>query len=284
MLCSKCATNLPEGSRFCLKCGAAVGPPATEPEAPIVDASLGCSKCGAELPPEAQFCLQCGKPVSSPRKRPAVTAARVVDATPPPSTAHPRSRRRVILWSLLVVLLAAAVWAVTSDNPVAQGIQELVGWKHDQTVLDSPFTIGPHTFRYYKFALPPGSVNVAMIGQFNLTAEIHNAGSGPDKSSNKNGNLDQDGGVEVYVLSEPAFTVWQNGYATSSLYESGRVAAGAINQELPAGAGIYYLVFSNKFSPKTPKSVRSSVLLRYKSWLPESIRRGADRFWNWLGV
>ena len=31
--------------------------------------------------------------------------------------------------------------------------------------------------------------------------------------------------------------------------------------ELPAGAGVYYLIFSNKFSPKTAKSVNASVLL-----------------------
>jgi ribosomal protein L40E len=283
VLCSKCATNLPEGSQFCLKCGATTGPPVRQTELPIMDASLGCSKCGAELPPEAQFCLQCGKPVSSPPKRPVASAPRV--EVPPSPAAPPRNKRHLVLWILLAALLAAIVWAVSSDNPFAQGIQELVGWKHDQAVLDTPFTIGPHTFRYYKFALPPGSVNVSIIGQFSAASEKRNAGGAKEGAKEKSEDQDKDSsGIEVYVLSEPAFTVWQNGYATSSLYESGRVVEGKLNQELPAGAGIYYLVFSNKFSPKTPKSVHASVLLRYKSWLPESLRRGADRFWNWLGV
>jgi len=167
---------------------------------------------------------------------------------------------------------------MTSESSVAQGIQELVGWKHDQTILDTPFTVAARGFRYYKFALPPGSVNVAIIGDFNVVDDGNKAG-------NNNPNADKDGSsIEVYVLSEPAFAVWQNGYATSSLYESGRVAEGKVNQELPTGAGIYYLVFSNKFSPKTGKNLHASVLLRYKSWLPESLRRGADRFWNWLGL
>jgi len=88
----------------------------------------------------------------------------------------------------------------------------------------------------------------------------------------------------VYVLSEAAFAVWQNGYAATSVYESGRVAEGTIQAELPAGAGIYYLVFNNKFSPKTAKNVTATVSLRYKSWLPEWFRRSKERMWNWLGL
>jgi ribosomal protein L40E len=242
---------------------------------PIIDASLGCSKCGAELPPEAQFCVKCGKPVSSRPKRPVAASPPIVD-TPPVMPPRRQRKRRWVLWTFLAVFLVATVWAMTSESSVAQGIQELVGWKHDQTVLDTPFTVAPRGFRYYKFALPPGSVNVAIIGEFNV-------GDDPHKAGDKNTDQDKDN-IEVYVLSEPAFAVWQNGYATSSLYESGRVAEGKLNQELPTGAGIYYLVFSNKFAPKTGKNLHASVLLRYKSWLPESLRRGADRFWNWLGL
>ena len=92
-----------------------------------------------------------------------------------------------------------------------------------------------------------------------------------------------DNGIEVYVLTDSAFTVWQNGYATSSIYESGKVAEGTVQAEIPAGAGIYYLVFSNKSAPKTPKSIHATVLLRYKSWLPDWFRRMKGRFWDWVG-
>jgi hypothetical protein len=174
--------------------------------------------------------------------------------------------------------MVVIVWVATSESPVAQQVQEIVGWKHDQTILDTPFSVGPHTFRYYKFSLSEGSVNVAIVGQFMAVAEIPNAGNRKDKDKDKDGN------IEVYVLTEPAFTVWQNGYATSSLYESGNVSEGTVQADVPAGAGIYYLVFSNKFSPKSSKNVRATVLLRYKSWLPEWFRKMKDRFWNWLGV
>jgi hypothetical protein len=177
------------------------------------------------------------------------------------------------------------VWVATSDNPFAQGIQEALGWKHDQTVLHTPFSVAAHNFRYYKFSLPPGSLHVAIVGQFSAAGESNkssNERKHVDKDKDK--QQDADNNIEVYVLSEPAFIVWQNGYTASSVYESGRVSQGSLEAELPAGAGIYYLVFSNKFAPKAAKNVNATVLLRYKNWLPESLRPSADRFWNWLGV
>lgn len=190
----------------------------------------------------------------------------------------------MFLWVFLALIVVAMVWVAASDNPYAQGVQELVGWKHDQTVLDAPFSVGAHTFRYYKFNLPEGSVNVAMIGQFT----VESANKADRKSDNEvktsTGDKANDDGIEVYVLSEEAFTVWQNGYATNSVYESGRVSEAKIQSEIPAGAGIYYLIFSNKFAPKTPKNITADVLLRYRSWLPESLMKLKARFWNWLAL
>jgi len=234
---------------------------------------LGCSKCGATLPDEAQFCLKCGKPISLPPKEPALFEKR----QPETVIAPPRiKKRRIFLWILLGLFLGAILWAATSDSPFAQGIQELVGWKHDQTVLETPFSVNPKNFRYYKFDLPGGSMNVSIVGQFSAT-------SADKKPGSKKGADTDDNDVEVYVLSEPAFAVWQNGYATSSVYESGRVPHGTMQADLPAGAGVYYLIFSNKFSSRSAKNVNASVLLRYKSWLPESFRRMKERFWNWVG-
>jgi len=234
---------------------------------------LGCSKCGATLPDEAQFCLKCGKPVSSPPKEPAKIEETVVEVAPPRVKKH-----RIVLWVLLGLILVGILWAATSDNPFAQGLQDVIGWKHDQSILQTPFSVTARNFRYYKFDLPEGSINVSIVGQFTSTTADKKAAAA--KSSNADG---EDNDVEVYVLSEPAFAVWQNGYATSSVYESGRVSQGSMQAELPAGAGVYYLIFSNKFSPKSAKNVNATVLLRYKSWLPESLRKMKERFSNWLG-
>ena len=282
MLCSVCATSLPEGSQFCLKCGQPVGNAADSSDPPIAEVHLACSRCGTDLPVGAEFCLKCGKPVSVSSKAGPGEAPAVTLQAPPPAPRSHRARR-VILLLLAGALLALAAYVVTSDSAFAQGVQELVGWKHDQAILATPFSVSPHSFRYYKFSLPEGSLNVGIVGQFSATTDSHNAAR-KDKDKDAAKDKDADNNVEVYVLSEPAFTVWQNGYATSSVFESGRVSQGTVQAELPAGAGIYYLVFSNKFAPKTAKSINASVALRYKSWLPEWFRRMKGRLWNWLGL
>jgi hypothetical protein len=241
---------------------------------------LGCSKCGASLPDEAQFCLKCGKPVSSPPKSPAV-----IEASPAAKAQQPRRKRRLLLWTLLLVLAGVMVWATTSDSTGAQQFQEFVGLKQDRSILDSAFSVGPHTFRYYKFALPEGSVNVAVVGQFKSAADSAGGNrKSPSGDKNVGNNKDPDNGIQVYVLTDAAFTVWQNGYATSSLYDSGNVAEGNVQADIPAGAGIYYLVFSNKSAPKTPKAVHAAVLLRYKSLLPDWFRRMKGRILDWFGA
>jgi hypothetical protein len=239
---------------------------------PVAKVLLGCAKCGATLPDEAQFCLKCGKPVSLPPKSPVV-----VEEALAPVIRQPRRTRPIVVGILLAVLGGAMLWAGMSDSENAQLVQEFVGWKHDRVILDAPFSVGPHTFRYYKFALPEGSVNVAVVGQFTSAADISKASNGKVKKEETDNN------IEVFVLSEPAFTVWQNGYATSSVYESGKVAEGTVQADVPAGAGIYYLVFSNKSAPKIAKSVHATVLLRYKSWLPEWFRRMKGWITDWIG-
>lgn len=229
---------------------------------------LACSKCGASLPEGAQFCLKCGKSVSLPAKN--AEDSGEVEIIPPPLDPPRRHKRRVFLWIPLALFLAALAWVVSSDSFVAQGIQEFVGWKHDQAILETPFSVGAHTFRYYKFSLPEGSMNVSIVGEFTVTA---------DGKSNQSDN-----DIEVFVLTETAFPIWQNGYATSSVYESGRVAKGSLQTVLPPGPGIYYLVFSNKFSPKTGKSVNATVLLRYKSWLPRWFRGMKEQVLGWIGL
>jgi hypothetical protein len=188
----------------------------------------------------------------------------------------------MVLWLLLLVLLGVIVWAVSSDSSGAQQLQESIGLKQDRIILDNTFSVGAHTFRYYKFSLPEGSVNVAIVGQFKSAAETQNANRRMDTT--KSGDSATDNDIEVLVLTEPAFTVWQNGYDTGSIYDSGKIVEGKVQSDIPAGAGIYYLVFSNKQSPKTPKTIHASVVLRYKSWLPTWFRSMKGRVWDWLGL
>jgi len=242
----------------------------TKSSTPPTKVILGCAKCGANLPEGAKRCPECGNPVTLPPKQ--VTVVEVATSPPRP----PKSKRHVFLWMLLAVLVGTIVWVVASDDPYAQGIQEMVGWKHDQTILENPFSVTAHSFRYYKFALPEGSTNVAIMGQFTVSAEKNKAHKPAGENPGDN--------IEVYVLSEPAFAVWQNGYATTAVYESGRVSQANVNATLPAGAGVYYLIFSNKFEPRSAKNLNATFLVRYKSWLPEWFRKTKASLWNWLGL
>jgi hypothetical protein len=168
----------------------------------------------------------------------------------------------------LPVLIGLLVWATLSEHPYAQQFQEFVGISHAIEITDGEVTVGPHNFAYYKISVPVGAVNVGVTGEFNVSLNPRDA----------------DNNIEAYVLTDSAFAVWQNGYSTGSHYESGRVSRGTVDADLPAGAGVYYLVFNNKFSPRTAKTVNANVLLHYKSWLPERIRLAKDRFWNWIGL
>lgn len=247
---------------------------------PAVTVSLGCSKCGASLPDDAQFCLKCGKPVAAPEN---FSDVEVISPERPRQTN--RKRPLFFRWLLAgIFLFASVVWLATSDSPAAQVVQEILGWKHDQTILDSSFTVGPHTFRYYKFSLPEGSVNVAVIGEFSASSENSPTANRKQKVQINSQSDEENNKIQLYVLSEAAFIIWQNGYETASLYDSGKASEGKVEAEIPAGAAIYYLVFSNKSDQKTSKAVRASVILRYKSWLPDWLRRVKTRTLNWVGL
>lgn len=232
--------------------------------------TLQCSKCGVPLPDDAQYCLKCGAAVRPPATEIAGNEVPITEL--PPKPARPEPERHFFRWTVLALILIAIVWVAASDNPYAQGIQEFVGWKHDEAIMDDSLSIAPRNFRYYKFVLPQASTNVGIVGQFNTSAE---KGLGKQPVG--------ENGIEVYVLSESAFAVWQKGYTTGSVYESGRLDSGNFQADLPAGAGVYYLIFSNKFSNKTGKKVDASALLRYKSWLPRWIRALENNVSEWLG-
>jgi hypothetical protein len=200
-------------------------------------------------------------------------------ATPPrPVVVRPPGRKRhYVLWAIFVLLVGIFLWLATSSNPFAEGIQELAGNRHDQAVVDSPFSVSAKNFRYYKFNLPEASTDVAIVGDFTVLPDP--AGR---KNDTKHASPQLDNGVEVYVLSESSFAIWQTGYGTSSVFESGRILQGKIAADLPPGAGVYYLVFNNKFSPSMAKKVDASVVLHYKNWIPGWIRQLNGDLRSWI--
>jgi hypothetical protein len=242
------------------------------------EADVLCSQCSTTLPDGSQFCLKCGQPV--------ISTANSAARAPVPASGlarlqplQARRQRRTVLWLLVLVLLGAVLWATTSKGPAAQQVQEFVRWSQAQTIVDSAVSVNPRSFSSCMFTVPPGALDVSVTGEFSAAA-----GSPRNRNGNSNESAkDRDTGIEAYVLTDVAFAVWSSGYSTPTQYESGPVAGAAINAPLPAGAGVYHLVFSNKNSPRT-KTVHATVLLRYKSWLPGAVMRLKDRFWNWVGL
>jgi hypothetical protein len=185
-----------------------------------------------------------------------------------PALGRPRRRRSRVLWYLIPILLAT-IWVSLSNDPIAQPLRDDITGARTQTIVEAPVSVKHQSFSYYEFTVPPGAVNVGVTGQFNTEGR-------PDKKNDKSA----DDTIESYVLTDSAFVVWRNGYATGSRYESGRVSQGSIEATLPAGSGIYYLVFSNRFSQRTEKTVQATVLLHYQTWAPEWLLRMKERMWN----
>jgi len=195
-----------------------------------------------------------------------------------PAVVRPPGRKRhYVLWTIFVLLVGIFLWLATSSNPFAEGIQELAGNRHDQAVVDSPFSVSAKNFRYYKFTLPEASTDVAIVGDFTVQPD-----AGGRKNDSKRASPQPDNAIEVYVLSESSFAIWQTGYGTSSVFESGRVPQGKIAADLPPGAGVYYLVFNNEFSPSMAKKVDATAVLHYKSWIPGWLRQLNGELRSWI--
>lgn len=123
MICSKCGNQIPDGKKFCIKCGA----PLSE-ETEFLGRST-CSECGAVLDDNAVYCEVCGhrvaddsvnvqeaQPFSEPPVRP--------EPHPEPYEHYEPEEKRVdkvliiLLISLFVVVLASAgiIWYVYNNN------------------------------------------------------------------------------------------------------------------------------------------------------------------------
>jgi len=272
MLCRWCGTDMPDGSQFCLKCGQKTDVVPTRVLPVEIPSQLSCVTCGVSLPSGAAFCLKCGKPAPYTRN---IEALATVLAE---CLAFLRARRqlRILLWSFLLVLLVAVLWAATGESPAAREVQEFVHWSQAQTVVDATVSVNPGSFSSHEFTVPPGALDVTVTGEFAASPVTPRHGKG-----NENGK-DADIGIEAFVLTNPAFAVWSTGYSTATIYQSNSTTGAAIDATLP-GAGVYDLVFSNRSSPY-PKTVHATVLLRYKSGWPNAILRLKERLRNLIGL
>jgi RNA polymerase subunit RPABC4/transcription elongation factor Spt4 len=295
VLCNNCNATLIEGSHFCPHCGKPRNGPPENTALVVATPPSACRKCGTSLPEGSEFCLKCGQriiPEAVAVAPPLVPAAKsgplapVVFPAPPvrPARARRKLRHRPSVW-LLIILLLACAWIAIGNDPIAQQYRDDITGARTQTIVETPFSIKPLNFSYFEFTVPPGAVNVTVTGQFTTESlTLKRNGKASAKDGNKNQGVEDDNNIETYLLTDAAFVVWRKGYSTGSHHESGRVAQGSINATLPAGAGIYYFVFNNKFSPRAEKTIHANVLLHYQTWVPQWLLRMKERLWNWLGL
>jgi zinc-ribbon domain len=198
-----------------------------------------CVKCGAQTPDDSQFCRKCGHEL-----RAVSTTATV---PPPVAASPPKPKSRAALWIFLILLALILWWAATSRSPGARQLQQIaqvVKQQHTDLFNDPALSITATGYSYFKMDVPPGASSVHLQGTFTATG-----GSGND--------------VIAYVLSGADFVNLQNGHPANTYYNSGKLTVGTISVNLPADAGTYYLVFDNRFSLLSRKSVRVNATLAY---------------------
>jgi hypothetical protein len=131
-----------------------------------------------------------------------------------------------------------------NPNPAVTPIERLTKQQHTTTLANPALKVNALNFAYFKLDVPAGATSVLVHGNFTAS-----------------GGLGND--VEVFLLSESDFVNWQNRHDAKTFYNSGKVTVGNLNVNLPADAGTYYLVFSNRFGLLAQKSVRVDAALTY---------------------
>ncbi len=265
MFCSRCGVSLAEGAQFCVDCGHMVEESSTESSVPAT--VIVCEKCRQATAPGAHFCPHCGGPAPIPAMV-AIADGGAAAAVAPGYQRIRWSRRRsrswtnAVVWAAVLITATALVWLVASDNRFYPEFKAFLVTAHAETITDGSIAIKPRGFASYKVVVPEGAIDVEVAGQFEASGR-------------------SDDNVQVLVLTDGEFVVWQGGYATSPFYDSGPVSKGDLQAILPSRAGTYYLVLSNKAS-RLEKTVTLSAGLHYGTWLPDSLVSLKQKVWAWF--
>jgi hypothetical protein len=208
------------------------------------------------VPDDSQFCRKCGTALNvtvTTSGTATATAPAIAQETAPPQVTPPaqvpvavtaQKKRGVAIWILVPLLLLVIWWAATSHNPGAKQVRQIVRQEQKFTLPQESFSVPALTSQAYQFSAPAGSASVRIEGHFRAS-----------------GGLGND--IEVFVMNEDSYANWQNRHATRTYFSSGRMTQGTFDVELPSDAGTYYLVFNNRFSLLTQKTINAEATFHY---------------------
>jgi len=227
-----------------------------------------CQKCGVELLDTTKFCVKCGhklksEPHISNKALVAVGIAALVSvgsatlsywpgssptwtaSTDSPSPGASVSPSPTPMPQITVVRATPKLRPTeapdleetteTAPTPTPQA--------YARAITQGPFTLNPGTYVFYQ---------VRAISEASLRIEGWFEASGGSRND-----------IEVYILDEIGFTNFKNGNAARTYYNSGRATTGKPHVALPWDNQNYYVVFNNRFSLFSSKSVKAYMTAWY---------------------
>lgn len=183
-------------------------------------ATMNCPKCGKELDQDAAFCKYCG--------------TKVITSNEPEGTKSVKRKTRlstVVAFLLGAALVVVGFYLVNSVNSKHTGPPA-----HQRQVLINDVISVP--------ADGTTPYNLTLTNDALLTGDFRAfGGSGND--------------IVVLVMDADSYVNWTNGHEVKVFYNSGQVTVGKLSVSLSQGK--YYIVFDNRFSVFTSKSVEAHI-------------------------
>jgi hypothetical protein len=204
-----------------------------------------CTTCGGETPNDSRFCRMCGDSYLV-----APTAGGAAGARRAWPMSFQLSRVAFVVAGVLLLVGAGYYYYSHStshsrrNEHTADLYDRLTKKQHNVPVSSEAVTINQLGYSYFKLDVPAKASSVMLKGSFIASGGLGNT-------------------IEAFIFSDTDYVNWQNRHTVTPFYSSGRVTMGAIDLDLPVGAGSYYLVFDNKFSVQDQKTVRVDATLTY---------------------
>lgn len=142
----------------------------------LVRCTVFCGQCGGNVPDESKFCLKCGRAVSVAASTSVTGGAAAAPAMAKEPAVAVESKPRpygIALWFLIPLFGLVIWWAGWNSASHNRDTRTTVPQEqapqpqpHTQTVTNTAFTVDAGQFRYYKFSAPEGATDVRLQGRF----------------------------------------------------------------------------------------------------------------------